>query len=367
MANLSIPRTYIRLCAGLYCFALFCGLVFRGPIRPSAGVGLLLCAFLCLFSFANRRGETEKQKKERRNQEIIVTMSQVGNGPTTSTSMAPPLEMLQKLQLFRSTLVNFLEWRNFSDVVHGCYVRVLLEMRSAEENRRESPDNYYIACVKGAQRGPVYSGFSADAVTTEWHIVIELPPCFRSTQNGNVVQLNSISNSPFRQAEYQNWMEMTNETPGLTFSSLPQLQFRLGMLEEHKQQALSPVPRRRRVGEDPASVALRDKSIQEKRKNIMEEMMATHVKLPRIDQLKTMQLESLQEVEREILDLITEVRVVINERSKCMMCHNRICTEICYPCKHQVLCKDCSKNIHGHCPVKGCAAPVQYTFEAYTS
>ncbi|KAG5484451.1 hypothetical protein LSCM1_07820 [Leishmania martiniquensis] len=280
---------------------------------------------------------------------------------------APPLVMLQRLQLFRSTLVNFLEWRNFSDVVHGCYVRVLLEMRSTEENRRESPDNYYIAFVKGAQRGPVYSGFSADAVTTEWHIVIELPPCFRSTQNGNVVQLNSISNSPFRQAEYQNWVDMTNETRELAFPSLPQLQFRLGMLEEHKQQALAPEPRRHRNGEDAQTATLRERALEEKRNRITMEILATHVKLRRIDQLKTLSLEDLQEVEREILDLITGVRISINERSKCMLCHNRICTEICYPCKHQVLCKDCAKSIRGRCPAPKCRIPVQYTFEAFTS
>lgn len=279
---------------------------------------------------------------------------------------APPLEMLHKLQLFRSTLVNFLEWRNFSEVVHGCYVRVLLEMRSNDENRRESPDNYYIALVKGAQRGPSYTGFSADAVTTEWHIVIELPPCFRSTQNGNVVQLNSISNSPFRQAEYQNWMEMTIETRELSFPSLPQLQFRLGMLEEHKQQALSPEPRRKK-GEDAPTAALREQLTEQRRKAIEKEILATHVKMRRIEQLKTLSLEELQEVEREILDMITNVRVSINERSKCMLCHSRLCTEICYPCKHQVLCKDCAKAIHGRCPAPGCTIPVEYTFEAFTS
>jgi hypothetical protein len=284
-----------------------------------------------------------------------------------AASIAPPLEMLQKLQLFRSTLVNFLEWRNFSDVVHGCYVRVLLEMRSNDENRRESPDNYYIALVKGAQRGPVYTGFSADAVTTEWHIVIELPPCFRSTQNGNVVQLNSISNSPFRQGEYQHWVEMTNDSRDLSFPSLPQLQFRLGMLEEHKQQALTPEPRRKKTGEDGPAAAARDRLMEERRKAIQKEILDTHVKLRRVDQLKTLSLEDLQEVEREILDMITNVRVSINERSKCMLCHSRLCTEICYPCKHQVLCKDCAKSIHGRCPVPTCTAPVQYTFEAYTS
>lgn len=274
--------------------------------------------------------------------------------------------MLQKLQLFRTSLVSFLDWRNFSEVVTGCYVRVLLEMRS-DDNRRDSNDHYYIACVRGAKKGPTYSGFSADAATTEWHIVIELPPIFRSTPNGNVVQLNSISNSPFRQAEYQLWMELTQEAH-LAFPSLPQLQFRLGMLDEQKQQVLvAPEPRRRRTGENDRNAALRDQQMAAQRKVIEEDIINTHKKLPRIDQLKGLEIEVLQEVEREILDMMTQVRVAINERAKCMVCRNRVCTEICYPCKHQVLCKDCAASIKGQCPVPHCSIPVEQTFEAYTS
>ncbi|KEG06636.1 hypothetical protein DQ04_12981020 [Trypanosoma grayi] len=277
----------------------------------------------------------------------------------------PALDMLHRLQLFRTTLVNFIEWKNFEEVVRGCFVRVLLEMRS-EDVRRDNSDHYYIACVKGARRGPKYSGFSADMANTEWHIVIELPPCFRATQNGNVVQLNSISNSPFRLSEYQQWVEMTREA-GHAFISPPQLQFRLDMLEEHKQQALTPEPRRKRYGEDPQTSERRERALNALREQLRAEVVSTHVQMPLIGELQLRPLEQLQEIEREVLEMISKVRMTINERSKCMVCHRRLCTVICYPCKHQVLCKDCSTNICGRCPVNSCNVPVQETFEAYTS
>ncbi|EAN96712.1 hypothetical protein C3747_202g26 [Trypanosoma cruzi] len=278
---------------------------------------------------------------------------------------APPIEILLKLQLFRTALVNFIEWKNFEEVVRGCFVRVLLEMRS-EDVRRDNSDHYYIACVKGARRGPRYSGFSADMASTEWHIVIELPPCFRATQNGNVVQLNSISNSPFRQLEYQQWVEMTREA-GLAFMSMPQLHFRLDLLEEQKQQALTVEPRRKRYGEDPQMAERRERALNALRDQIKAEVVSTHVQMPSISGLQLCPLEQLQEIEREMLEMISRVRMTINERSKCMICHRRLCTVICYPCKHQVLCKDCAEHIDGKCPVPNCSIPVRESFEAYTS
>ncbi|AAZ11682.1 Plus-3 domain/Zinc finger, C3HC4 type (RING finger), putative [Trypanosoma equiperdum] len=277
---------------------------------------------------------------------------------------APPYDMLKKLQLFRTTLVNFIEWKNFEEVVRGCYVRVLLEMRS-EDMRRDNSDHYYIACVRGARRGPKYSGFSADMACTEWHIVIELPPCFRATQNGNVVQLNSISNSPFRPAEYQQWVEMTCEA-GVPFLNPSQIQFRLDMLEEHKQRALVPEMRRKRYGEDSALTERRERVLKALREEITIEVFSTHVQMPVIAELQHRSLEQLQEIEREMLEMISRVRMTINERSKCMVCRRRLCTVICYPCKHQVLCKDCAQYICNKCPVPSCSEHVMETFEAYT-
>lgn len=241
---------------------------------------------------------------------------------------------------------------------------VLLEMRS-EDVRRDNSDHYYIACVKGAKHGPKYSGFSADMASTEWHIVIELPPCFRATQNGNVVQLNSISNSPFRFSEYQQWIDMTR-VAGLSFVSMPRLQFRLELLEEHKQQALTYELRRKRHGEDAQTADKRERALGFLRDQIAAEVHNTHVQMPLINELEQRSLEQLQEIEREMLEMISRVRMTINERSKCMLCRRRLCTVICYPCKHQVLCKDCAANIGGRCPVQSCTIPVQETFEAYT-
>lgn len=280
-----------------------------------------------------------------------------------SSSNPPSLEMLQKLQLFRTTLVSFMDWRNFTEVVVGCYVRVLLEVRG-EDRRRDGADLYYIARVKDTKKGPSYSGFTANNATTELHIVIEMPPYLNNSSNANVVQLNSISNSPFRQSEYQHWVQ-TNVEFTISFPSMAQLQFRLGMLEEQKQQALKPDLERPRKDEDPRAAAQRIKALDEKRKGIVADVLATHVRVPRVDDLKHKGLDQLQELESEMLDLISSVRVAINERSKCMVCRNRVCTEICYPCKHQVLCKACASEIHGRCPAPGCTVPVTEIIEPY--
>jgi hypothetical protein len=278
----------------------------------------------------------------------------------------PPLDRLMNLQLMRTTLVSFLDWQNFSDVVAGCYVRVLLEMRS-EDRLRDSLDNYYIACVKGAKKGPSYTGFSCDGASTEWHILIELPPCFKATQNGNVVQLNSISNSPFRQNEYQQWVSMAKEH-NQQFITIAQLEFRCQMLEDSKLQASTPVPRRRWVNEDPAVTEAREARLAEFRELIKNEILGSYVALPHVDKLHQQSIESLQEIESQCLDRISAVRIAINEKTKCRVCQNHVCTVICYPCKHQVVCRSCAEDTSMTvCPAPGCGARVEQKFEPFSA
>ena len=277
---------------------------------------------------------------------------------------APPVERLMNLQLMRTTLVSFLDWQNFSEVVAGCYVRVLLEMRS-EDRQRDSLDNYYIACVKGAKKGPSYTGFSCDGASTEWHILIELPPCFKATQNGNVVQLNSISNSPFRANEYQQWVSMAREN-NQPFITIAQLEFRMQMLEEHKLQASTPVPRRRWQNEDPSLTEAREARLAEYRETIRTEIVSSYVALPHIEKLHQQSIEQLQEIESQCLDRISAVRIAINEKTKCRLCQNHVCTVICYPCKHQVVCRICSETVTV-CPAPGCGARVEQKFEPFSA
>jgi hypothetical protein len=279
----------------------------------------------------------------------------------------PSLEQLRRLQLMRTALVNFVEWKNFSDVVSGCYVRVLLEMRT-EDRQRDGGDNntYYITCVKGAKRGPSYGGFSCDGGSTEWHILIELPPCFRATANGNVVQLNSISNSAFLPSEYQSWINSCREAKQ-SFPTLAALEFRHQLLQEHKLQAMTPAIRKRRTDEDPAVVEQREKKLQQLRDSVRQEIHETHAFFPQVDRLKACSPEELQDVERQCLDVIGKVRAALNEKSKCVICRNHTSTVVCYPCKHQVVCKQCIDVVKDTCPVAGCGALVTQKFEAFTA
>ena len=285
--------------------------------------------------------------------------------PLTDQRQPPPsLEQLSKLQLMRSTLVNFIDWKDFNDVVVGCYVRVLLEMR-IEDRTREAVDNYYITCVKGAKKGPPYSGFSCDGATTEWHIVIELPNSFRATANGNVVQLNSISNSPFNMREYQAWVSSCREG-NHSFLSAAQFDFRLKLLQEHKQQAMTPAVRKRRAGEDQAAVDRRETHIATLRKEITDEIQRTHAFLPHQQKLRVCDADELQEVERRCLDLISKIRLALNEKSKCLLCQQHVSTVVCYPCKHQVLCTKCIDAVGTKCPAPGCTIPVSQKFATFT-
>ena len=284
----------------------------------------------------------------------------------------PPVENLTQLQLMRYTLVKFIDWKNFDEVIQGCYVRVLLEMRTDRQNTGSS-DSYYIAAVKGAQKGPAYTGFSWDGLSTEWHIVIELPPCFRSAPHNNVVQFNSISNSPFKKKEYQEWVQMSREA-ARPFITSPQIDLRLALLQEHFAQANialgSPGQNksrsRRQQPEDPEKVAARESAIAEMKAEAEREIRAEHVFLPSPESLQQLKSEDLLEVQRQCLDLASSIRLAISERSKCIVCHQHVSTVVGWPCRHQAMCKDCSERTK-ICPVAGCEQEIQEKFEPFTS
>lgn len=274
---------------------------------------------------------------------------------------APPLEQLHRLQVLRTTLVKFLEWKNFEEVVQGCYVRVLLEMRDDARTGGggETPDAYYVAPVKGVKRGPSYTGFSWDGISTEWHLIIDLPPCFRSTPNANVVQLNCISNTQFKQAEYDFWLDMCIKHR-VPFITVAQIDLRVTLLNEHR--ALTATPGAGR-GKSGAGNSEQEEVL---RQQIEESIRNTHVLLPHIDNLPKLKVRELTEVERLTLECLSKVRLAINARMKCAMCKRAMCTVICYPCKHQAACRECAQVITDKCPAPGCNIPVQDTFEAYT-
>lgn len=272
--------------------------------------------------------------------------------PSLNHGDIPTLDLMRKLQLYRTTLTRFLDNDDFPSMITGCYIRVLLELRTDEScTVQGNNDRYFIACVKGAKHGEEYTGFTSDGSTTRWYILIDLPPCFTSCSNGDVVQLNSVSNSLFRQTDYQQWMDITSQY-NLKFPSIPSLLFRYSTLARDMEE-------RSRM----SVIRLDDGT----RSRIEEEVRRDYAIFPSTNQLRALKLDELEDVERRVLDLITSVRVAINERFKCIICRSAFCTEICYPCKHQVLCKDCARTIGGVCPAPGCTKPVTETFEPFSS
>lgn len=283
----------------------------------------------------------------------------------------PPIEKLKELQLKRYSLVKFVDLKNFEEAIQGCYVRVLLEMRTERESSApNNGDSYYIAAVKGAQRGPSYSGFSWDGLTTEWHIIIDLPPCFRSGPNNNIVQFNSISNSDFSQTEYRDWVQMARES-GRGFPTTAQLDLRIGLLrdllvESNIDVSQGPVGKARRRpadADDPEKQREREAQWVKLKQVALEEIKSKYVLLPTPDKLDSKRPDELAQIQRDALDLAGRLRRAISDRNRCRACLRAPNTVVCYPCKHQSLCAGCAKTA-SVCPI--CAAVVAEKFEPYT-
>ena len=277
----------------------------------------------------------------------------------------PGIKQLMRLQLFRYNLVHFIENKLFPTLIQGCFVRVLLEMR-AITGGSAGGDSYYIAMVKGAQKGPAYAGFSWDGMTTEWHIIIDLPPCFRNTPNSNVVQLNSISNSPFKPAEYQSWVQMAKEA-GNHFVTIAQIDLRHQMLQEdldlHGRGKGGRRAQETNMSDEERQRALvRDQQAAVEKGRIRVSIEETHNILPAQEDLSKLPVENLSNLEQMCLGMLNRVREEINNRTKCMLCKNHYSTVVCYPCKHQVLCRACSENVV-NCPA--CNQLCQDKFEPF--
>ena len=258
----------------------------------------------------------------------------------------PQLALLHKLQLMRFTLVKLiLECRGFEEIMTGCYARVLLEMRP---NRNlQNGDNYFIVKVKGVHKGPPYTGFSWDGVTTDYHVLIEIPSCFRNAQSNsnNYVQLNSISNSPFSQSEYEEWVRLHREAQ-CPFQSAPQLQLRHQTLMENLELIKLHNSRQTRDSSIDPLVA------RDLRLRAEEEVKLDWVFLPPIDRLTQLSHDELLTLQRQCHVMMEKLRLTMFNRSRCRNCFNHTSTIICYPCKHQVLCNQCVAVTH--CPAPNC-------------
>lgn len=306
---------------------------------------------------------------------------------TDQRSPPPTIDQLRKLQLMRTSLVTLLESRDFNEAIRHCYVRVLLEMRSDRGSIEEgcesrdngatpsnaTTDNYYIARVKGGKKGPSYTGFSCDGASTEWHVEIELPPIFRVTTNGNILQLNSISNTVFKNSEYQRWIQMSNEH-GRGMITNAQLELRLCGLEEELRRvnatSISIHSKRRREEEEAGSNGAihvdQEENIAMTIKSLDTEVRSQQYLMCLPERLSQKSINELMEVEQQCLDVISTIRVALNIRTKCRHCLKNVACVVFCPCKHQVVCKECM-NAVTHCPAPDCGEFIQVRFDVYTS
>ncbi|EAN80194.1 hypothetical protein, conserved [Trypanosoma brucei brucei TREU927] len=103
--------------------------------------------------------------------------------------------------------------------LHGAFVRVLVELP-------DQSDSYIIARVGAVTTGEPYDGFSHNTSTrTDKYLVLVLPHSLASI-NGTQYQLNSISNSPMTEDEFNLWLS-TMQEPG----SVPACAYR-GVVED---------------------------------------------------------------------------------------------------------------------------------------
>eukprot|EP00760_Papus_ankaliazontas_P019184 PhM_4_TR17931/c0_g1_i1/m.13966 len=284
----------------------------------------------------------------------------------------PSREHIGKLQMLRTTLVRLLTvGEQLDDIVNGCLVRVLLEIKGGEAVENASND-YHVAVLKGVKKGMAYSGFTWDHIQTDVHFVIELPPVVRTTPHGNHVQLNSISNSPIREAEYQLWVQQMVASHALIITP-SQVDLRVQLLENQMRAlgvaAGNKAKRRKTDKRAPVDPSVRRQQRQwydETKARYLREFEARHHLLPSHRDLLKLTREQSVDLEKRMVDTLASLREALTEKSKCRLCRTEKCVVICYPCKHQVMCEGCSASV-SVCPAPSCGAPIEDKIMPYSA
>ncbi|KEG07224.1 hypothetical protein DQ04_10511000 [Trypanosoma grayi] len=107
----------------------------------------------------------------------------------------------KQAQVTRNEAVHIIMSDGAYNVLHGAFIRVLLELQDHRED-------YIVARVGAITTGDVYSGFSTNpAIRTDKYLMLALPVSL-AVINGTRYQLNSISNSTMTEAEFVHWLEM---------------------------------------------------------------------------------------------------------------------------------------------------------------
>ena len=114
-------------------------------------------------------------------------------------------EHAKTAQMPRNGIINLLslDVAQMDPILVGCFVRVLLELQDKNED-------YLLARIDGVEAGEEsYSGFSQYAQQrTNILLRLQLPQHLAGI-NGQLYQLNSISNTAMTKEEFTRWGEMT--------------------------------------------------------------------------------------------------------------------------------------------------------------
>lgn len=294
----------------------------------------------------------------------------------------PTLIDVQRTQLTRLDIVNLLNDPNLESTIESCFVRVLLEIETGNED-------YRIFTIRAIGHGAVYRGFSSDAsASTDVYIDLNLPNDLRGI-NGTAFQLNSVSNSKITPTEYQVWLHSPGPMAGDTHTRLQQ---RIVRLMQHpvlapRRQNMGPMPvlpaptpggglnpsqtivpgelaraqaANRVIGQTtlvgtvtaaPSSRSTMPEILtaEAAKRAVMEELREKHAIFvnPEFAGHKT---SLLRTAERDVADYLEKLRELIAQhRQTCVVCMDRPPTVVTLPCKHKVLCRLCASQVNS-CP-----------------
>ena len=94
------------------------------------------------------------------------------------------------------------------------------------------------------------------------------------------------------------------------------------------------------------------------REHLMQQFRETHELLPTLRELPGLHPDELHSLQAKVLSFLELVRNALKQKARCRMCESQPCEVICYPCKHQVLCRKCAEAVT-QCPVPECGAVIQ--------
>eukprot|EP01063_Lacrimia_lanifica_P036502 TRINITY_DN7260_c0_g1_i1.p2 TRINITY_DN7260_c0_g1~~TRINITY_DN7260_c0_g1_i1.p2 ORF type:complete len:296 (+),score=117.59 TRINITY_DN7260_c0_g1_i1:144-1031(+) len=273
----------------------------------------------------------------------------------------PSLAQVNLLRLTRSHVVK-LQCRFFphvlSDIIQGCFVRVLLEASGQGKEQK-----YWVARIRGTKSGEEYDGYSFGQESTSTYLVLDVPECEGPTDQ---IMLNSISNSDFTEDEYSEWQKaMTPAERLVKIPRPPELEKMWLHLRPHlidasidvdKMRAETVFSHLRRQATMVARDAQKKRKLPENGGGEFQEMQVlelqreldSRMEFPK--QLGNLNMHELHRLEEQVAAYMAELRQRKKDLSQCKICMEKDVEVVLLPCKHQVMCQTCSYQVDD-CPI----------------